>query len=225
VKRPAFPPFPKTLEFIMTRPNVQNATVQIAFDGPKARTQPKDSFAADVLNQLLDHRGGTFYKKFVDSGLTFGAGLSYYTESQAGQVDLYAETTPESAVKVREMLLDEPKEWLKKGYFTDEQLEDVRRNLLINHKREVNQPSEYIKSLAFWWAVTGMSYYDSYLDNLKKTGFDQVHAFVRKYLVGKPYVAGILMSPEDAKKAKLKDDSQPLVAKYLAKYAMKEIKK
>ncbi len=219
VVRPAFPPFPKSVEFIMTRPHVQNASVQVVFDGPKARTQQEDSFAADALNQLLEHRSGKFYKKFEDSGLTFSAGLSYYTQSQAGQVDLFAEMLPENAVKVRKMLLDEPKEWLNPDYFTAEQLEDVRRNLLINHKREVNQPSEFIKSLAFWWAVTGMDYYDGYLDNLKKTGFEQVRSFVKKYLIDKPHMAGILMSPEDAKKAKLKDDSKPLVDKYLAKYA------
>lgn len=226
VTRPPFQKFPKSVTYVMTRPNVQNASVQIVFEGPKARTQPEDSFAADVLNQLLGHRSGKFYKKYEDSGLTFGAGLSYYTQSQAGEVNLFAEVTPENAVKVRDMLLAEPKEWLKPDYFTREQLDDVRRNLLINHKREINQPSDYIKNLAFWWAVTGMDYYDGYLDNLAKTGFEQVRAFVTKYLIGKNYMAGILMSPEDAKKAKLKDDSKPLVDKYLAKYlAKKETKK
>lgn len=220
VVRPPFPPFPKTLDFVMTREHVQNATVQIVYEGPKARSQQEDSFAADVLNQLLEHRSGKFYKKFEDSGMTFGAGLSYYTQSQVGQVDLYAETLPENAVKVKGLLLAEPKEWLKTDYFTTEQLDDVRRNLLINHKREVNQPSEYIKSLAFWWAVTGMDYYDGYLDNLKKTGFEQVRSFVKKYIVDRPHLAGILLSPTDAKKAKLKDSSKPLVDKYLKKYAV-----
>src|SRR5690606_36036033 len=79
VTRPAFPTFPKTTSFVMSRPNVQNATVQIVLDGPKARQKPEDSFAADVLISLLSHKSGKFYKKFIDSGLTYNAGLSYYT--------------------------------------------------------------------------------------------------------------------------------------------------
>ena len=218
VKSPAFPPFPKTESFVMTRFNVQTATAQIVFDGPKARTQPEDSFAADVLNNLLEHRSGKFYKKFIDSGLALEAGLSYYTESQAGEIELSAAADPANIKKTQELLLAEIPEWLKPDYFTETQLEDVRRNLLINHKREVNQPSEYIKSLAFWWGVTGLDYYDHYLENLNKTGFEEVRAFVKKWMIDKPYMAGILLSPEDAKKAGLQDNSKPLVAKYLTKY-------
>jgi zinc protease len=202
----------------MTRPNVENAAINMTFNGPKARSEPKGSYAADVLINLLDHRGGKFYKKFVDSGLTYHAGLSYYTQSQAGEIDLVASTEAVNAAKVQKMLLAEVKEWLKPGYFTEDQLEDVRRTLTINHKRDLSQPSEYIKTLAFWWPVTGLDYYDGYLDNLKKTGLPEVRAFVKKWLVDKPYVGGILLSPEDAKKAKLKDDSKPLVDKYLQAY-------
>jgi zinc protease len=102
---------------------------------------------------------------------------------------------------------------------------EVAARGLINHKRELNQPTEYIKSLAFWWAVTGLDYYDHYLDNLRKTGLPEVRAFVKKWLIGKPYVAGILVSPEDAKAAGLTDNSGPLVDKYLSMYKQTEVKK
>jgi zinc protease len=215
---PAFPPFPPTTSYVMTRPNVQNATVQITFAGPKARSQPAESFAADVLCHLLDHRSGKFYKKFIDSGLTFKAGLSYYTQSQTGEMTLYAETVPAKVMEVQKLLLAEVKEWSKPGYFTQTQLEDVRRQLTINHKREMNEPSEYVKSLAFWWAVTGLDYYGTYIENLQKTGFAETTAFAKQWLDGKPYLAAALLSPEDAKKVGLKDTAAPLVEKHLKAY-------
>jgi zinc protease len=218
VKPPPFPPFPPTAAFLMTRLNVQNAHVSITFDGPKTRSQPKDSYAADVLVNLLEHRSGAFYRKFVDSGLTYEAGFGYYTQSQAGEDELYAVTDPKNAAKVQDMLLAEVKEWTKPDYFTAQQLEDVKRKLTINHKRELNQPTEYIKSMAFWWAVTGLDYYDSYLPNMYKVTLADVRAFVQKWLVGKPHVDGILMSPQDAKAAGLKDTAGPLVDKYLSMY-------
>lgn len=213
-----FPAFSQSTAFVMTRPNVQNATVSLTYAGPKARSEPKDSFAADVLVSLLEHRSGKFYKKLTDSGLTYRAGLGYYTQSQAGEIDLYAVTDPAKVKQVEKVLAAEIKEWLKPDYFTNAQLEDVRRNLAINHKRELNQSSEYIKSLAFWWAVTGLDYYDGYLDSLKKTGLPEVRSFVKKWLVDRPHLTGILLSPEDAKTADLKDTSAALVDKYLTMY-------
>ncbi len=218
VRAPAFPKFTQSASFVMTRPNVQNAMVQTSYEGPKARAQPLDSFAADVLVNLLNHKSGKFYKKFVDSGLTYGAGLSYYTQSQAGELEFFAQTEPENAVKVQKMLLAEVTEMLKPDYFSKDQLADVARGLVINHKRELNQPSEFIKDLAFWWAVTGLDYYDDYVESLKKIGFDDVRGFIKTYLVGKPHLDGILLSPEDAKKAALADTATPLVDKYLTMY-------
>lgn len=215
------PPFPSLKEshsFVMTREHADNATVSLTYVGPKARTQPADSFAADVLSQLVAHKGGRFYRKFVDSGLTFQAGISYYTQSQAGEIQFAAITDPTKAQKVTDLLESEISAWAKPGYFTKEQLEDVRRNLSIQHKREVNQPSEYAKNMAFWWAVTGLDYYDHYQDNLRKVGLEEVQAFVRTWLLKKPHLTAILMSPESAQKARLTDTAKPLVDKYLTMY-------
>jgi zinc protease len=217
-KGPAFPQFPATQSFTMTRPNIQNAQVSITFEGPKARTQAADSYAADVLINLLAHRSGKFYKKFVDSGLTFGADLSYYTQSQAGELSLNATIKPEDAVRVQKMLLGEISEWVKPDYFTKAQLEDVRLQLLIDHKHELNQPTEFTKTLAFWWATTGLDYYSGYIENMRKVDMKDVTAFVKKWLINKPHLDGILLSPQDAKKVGLTDTSKPLVEKYLSMY-------
>jgi zinc protease len=218
IKQPPFPPFPSTKSFVMTRPHVRTGSVQVTFAGPRARKQPADTFAADVLISLLNHRSGKFYKKFIDSGLTYGAGLSYYTQSQAGELTLYASVKPENLKKAQKLLMEEAPKWATKDYFTDSQLQDVRRSLIIDHKREVNKPSAYTKTLAFWWAITGLDYYKTYVDNLRKIGLGQVQAFVKKWLVGKQHISSVLISPEDAKVAGLKDTSEPLVQKYLSAY-------
>ena len=214
----AFPPFPATTSFVMSRPNVQNAHIESVFLGPKARTQAADTHALDVLVRLLEHRSGRFYKKFVDSGLTYEASLGYYTQSQAGEISVSATAEPKNALRVQKLLLDEIPLWAKPGYFTPIQLADVQRKLLIARKHELNQPSEFIKSMAFWWAVTGLDYRDSYLPHIAKITLKQVESAVAKWLVGKPHLDAILLSPEDAAKVGIKDTSGPLVAKYLKDY-------
>jgi zinc protease len=187
----------------------------INFDGPKASTNEKDTFAADVLISLLNVRSGKFYKTFVDSGLALDAGLSYPTQRYAGTLTAYAVCEPEKVEEVKEKLMEEISKWASDDYFNEKQLEDVRLSLLINHKREMNSPSAFIKNLAYWWPVTGLDYYSSYIENLSKTSLKDVSEFVKTYLIKKPYVASILVSPEDAKKAGLKDTSKELTKKYL----------
>ncbi len=212
-KQNTFPTFPSTTEVVMTRPLAQNVDIDFIFQGPKARENPQDTFAADVLSSLIGMGSGKFYSKFVDSGLCMSAGISYYTQWQTGEINLSALTSPEKAVNVKKALLAEVNEWIKPGYFTNDQLNDVRRSLLINHKRELNSPSAYIKTLAFWWPVTGLDYYGSYLESLRKITLNDIHTFVKKYLIKQPYVSTVLLSPENAKIAGLTDNSKPYVDK------------
>ena len=126
--------------------------------------------------------------------------------------------TPEKVVNVQKMLLEEMPKWAEPGYFSNSQLDDVRRRLVIDHKREVNKPSAYTKTMAFWWSITGLDYYGSYIENLSKTGIPEVQAFVKKWMLNKQHVDGVLISPDGAKKAGLKDNSDKLVKKYLSVY-------
>ena len=215
---PAFPRFPATTSFVMTRPIVQNVRIQSTFDGPKVRQQPKETYPLDVLVNLLEHRGGKFYQKFVDSGLAYEAGFSYYTQSQAGEIDLYATAAPKRAKEVQKKLIAEIKEWINPGYFNDAQLVDVKRKMTIHRKREQNSPTEFIKELAFWWAVTGLDYYDSYLTNIDKVKLKDVQASVKNWVLNAPHLDSVLLSPEDARAVGLKDTSAPLAEKYLEMY-------
>jgi zinc protease len=213
-----FPPFPKTQNLIMARKDVRNATVTITFQGPTVRVDPKDTYAADVLINLLEHRSGKFYKKFIDSGDTFEAGLGYHTQAQAGLLQLYAATKPETATKTIENLINEVSHWSKADYFSKEQFADVYRNLAINHKRALNKSSEFIKGLAFWWSVTGLPYYADYIQNMQAITVKDVGAFVKKWLVNKPFLSSTLVSPEDANRVGLKDNTDKLIKNLLIPY-------
>ncbi len=210
VARPGIKGIHKPADFVMTRKDVENSDVQITFAGPRAIIDQKDTYPADLLSRMLSHKNGRFYKKFVDSGLTFSAGAGYYTQADAGDFSIFASMQPAKAKEVRDMLLKEIAEWRRPGYFTREQLEDAKRGFQIERKFELNKISEYTKSLAFWWAITGLDYYSGYLDRLQATRMSDVQGFVSRWLVKKPYVSSIFMSPESAGKVGLVDNSAGL---------------
>ena len=218
VDRGLFPPYPPAVEITKTNPQAQNVTTQITWNGPRVLFEKEDTWAIDVLLQMLQLRSGKFYKKYMDSGLALSSGFSYHTQGHAGELVLYSVTSPENATKAKAELMKEPQEWLKPDYFTKTQLDDVRRSMKISYKMELNKPSAFAKTLAFWWASTGLDYYTGYLPAMERVTMKQVQAVVKKYLIDKPYITTTLLSPADAKTANMPDNSSMYSEKFLKNY-------
>ena len=54
--------------------------------------------------------------------------------------------------------------------------------------------------MGFWWAVTGLDYYKNYVPNMQKVTRADLAAYARKYIIGKPHVTALLLSPADRAK-------------------------
>lgn len=218
VDRGEFSPFPKSQEVVMHHNMAQNAMLQITFKGPRAAVETKDTFVADTLINLLDHRSGKFFKKYIDSGLTLQSALGYHTQGKAGEMVIYSQVVAKSLEKTKALLLDEPKEWLKKDYFSAVQLADVRKKQIINYKFELNKPSDYAKTLAFWWGTTGMDYLSGYIQNIERVSIADIQSFVRRYLIDKPRLITVLVNGDDAVASKIKDTSKEYKDSLLKNY-------
>ncbi len=201
--------------YTMLNPLITEPSVRIAFNGPTTKDNPQDTYAADALISLLNHSSSKFNKKFITSGFALGAGLSYHTQKHSGELTVYGSTQPEKMKKLKKALYDEIKLWSNKNYFSQEILDDVKRQLIVNHKMETDVPSEFTLTFAFWWAVGGLDYYNSYIPNLQKITLEQVAAFAKKWFQNQPHHESIILSPSAAKKAGLSDTSKPLVKKHL----------
>jgi zinc protease len=211
LQAPAFPAFPKnSQDIVRAHPQARNVGLTLTYPGPMARTNPHDASVADVLSGLVNHSLSNFHKRYIDSGLTFGAGFGYLTQSQAGELNVWASCSPEKFAEVRDALKKEAQQWAEPDYFTEQQLIDVRRSLVIDRKFSENRPSAYIKDVAFWWAVTGLDYYESYVNELSKVTLKDVQAFAKQYFVGKTQMTSVLLSDEDAKKLKLVDNTEAI---------------
>jgi zinc protease len=86
--------------------------------------------------------------------------------------------------------------WDSNDYFTDEQLETAKNQLAIQDIYGREKTSNYIHTVTFWWGSATIDYYTTYIDNLKKVTRQDIQEYVRKYIKGKPKVAGILMSTQ-----------------------------
>ena len=57
-------------------------------------------------------------------------------------------------------------------------------------------PTTLAQQLGFWWAVTGLDYFFGYVDTMAKQSPSDLQAYADKYIIGKPHVVGVLVSPD-----------------------------
>jgi zinc protease len=196
------PPLPQNRAVIIEKP-VQAVTMYMAWDGPSVKTDPRATYAADVLSTVIGNPTSKFYKRLVDSGLTFGTSLSYYTLAHTGPIQAFAQLAPDKVLEAQRVILEEIGKFDDAGYITEPELAAAREQLRVQTLYQREQSSEFAHTVGFWWAVAGIDYYRNYLANMQKVTQADIAKYVRDYLIGKPFVTGVLISPEARKQIAL----------------------
>ena len=189
------PPLTKSSAVIVEQP-VNGAALYIAWHGPSVTADPGATYAADVLSTVLSNPTSRFHKRLVDSGLTFGVGLSYYTLNHIGPITVFAQTTPDKVLEAQKAIAEEIVKMGDESYITQEELAAAQTQLGIQAIYAREQSSEYAHTVGFWWAVAGLDYYRNYVPSMQKVTRADIASYVRKYIIGKPNVTALLVSPQ-----------------------------
>jgi zinc protease len=88
-------------------------------------------------------------------------------------------------------------------YFTDQELEYAKTLIDVTEMFDREKPSQYAHTVSFWWASSGLDYYATYIDNLRKVTREDIKQYVRKYIKNKPRVVSALLSEGDQKRVGL----------------------
>jgi hypothetical protein len=60
----------------------------------------------------------------------------------------------------------------------------------------LERASGFAHQLGFWWSVIGLDYFMGYVDEMAARTEDDLRGYAAKYIVGKPYVVGVILSRE-----------------------------
>ncbi len=202
---PEHPPLKKSTVVVVKKP-VNVAIIQFAWHGPKAREDVESTFAADVLTYILEQKNSRFQKSLVDSGIALSASLGYYTLNHTGPITATVVTTPDKVLAAREALWAELKKLTDPNYYSDEQLATSKTKLEVQEIYGREKPSSYVHTVSFWWAVTGLDYYEQYIPNLRKITREDINRYVNRYLVDKPFVMGVMLSEEAFDRLNVKEE-------------------
>jgi zinc protease len=191
---PEFKPLVKN-DYIIVESKIARVPIAaFSWLGPDTRNDVASTYAADLFSTILSQNASKFNKALVDSGLAYQAGLSYVTSKHTGPIQLFAVPNP---AKVKECVAEVKRQidmMDAADYFTDDQIATAKRQLEIDRTKEQEATSSYVHTVSYWWCSATLNYYANYLENIKKLTRADLQNYVRKYIKGKPYVAGLLIN-------------------------------
>lgn len=193
---PPMPPLPKSTAVVVEEP-VNSVTVMVQWQGPSVRRDENATFSADVYSDVLNNQQSRFQRKLVDSGLWQGVLVNYYTLNNIGPITVSGQTTPDKLRKAIGTLFSALKESVTLGYFSQDELEATKANRAVTSAFGRERSSEFSHTIGFWWSVSGLDYYMKYVDEMAKRTPVDLQDYARKYIIGKPYVIGVMMTKED----------------------------
>lgn len=196
------PPLTKSEGVIVNQP-VQSILVQVSWQGPSIGKDDAATYAADVFSFIIRQPNSRFQRAMVDSGLTAGTNIGYYTQRNVGPIQAILTTTPQKAKAAMKALYAEIDQFDKPGYFTDEELESAKALLEADDLYSREKLSEYGRTLSFWWSTTGIDYFRGYHKNLRATSRADIIKYVKTYIQNKPRVSVALISTDQQAIAKL----------------------
>jgi len=199
---PHIPPLAKTT-FVIDTVDQPTATVMVRWHGPSIGIDDKGTYAADVFSYIIGQQEHEFTKKLQESGIAMGTNFWYYTQRNVGPIQADIVATPEKLVDAVQLFWQEVAKFDDPTYFTDDELETSKHALRIQILYNSEQLSNFSQVLGFWWASTGLDYYQHYLDNLSKITRADIRDYVHRYIQNQPYVLGVAISKEAAEKVHL----------------------
>jgi zinc protease len=191
---PAIPALTASTAVYVERP-VGAVTVMMQWQGPSVRKDAAATYAADVFSDALNQPGSQLQRRLVDTGLFQSIGVNYYTLNQVGPITISGQTTPDRLKEAMAALQREVERLADPGYITPEQLSATKAERAVSTAFGFDRASDHAHTIGFWWSVSGLEYYMGYVDNMAAQTLDDVRAYARKYIVGKPMVVGILLPP------------------------------
>jgi zinc protease len=192
---PPVPPLTRNTAVIVEQP-VNTVLVIRQWQGPGAHADPAATYAADVFSDVLNQPGSRFQRKLVDSGLWQSLLVNYYTLNNVGPITISGEVAPDKLRDAVAALDQELAAVVAPGYITTDAVDGVKQQRIVQTMESLERASGFAHQLGFWWAVTGMEYFFSYNDTMAKQTPADLRSYASRYILGKPHVTGILLSPE-----------------------------
>jgi zinc protease len=103
---------------------------------------------------------------------------------------------PEKMKECYQEVMNQVSQFGNDDYFTDAELTKAKEGLKRQQIRQSEKPSSLASQLTFWWCATSLDYFTDYFPAMNKVTKQDIQNYVTKFIVGKPYVAGMIINAQ-----------------------------
>jgi len=165
----------------------------LRWQGPDMRNDIKATYTADVFSYILNQRLSNLTQALQETGLANDIQINYYSQKYVGPITFSVSPNPAKIKECFQVMQREIQKWDDDSYITDQQLERAKKILAITQVEEREEVERYVQLISFWWACATTDYYTFYRENLSKVTRQDIKDYVRKYIKGKPFCAGLIV--------------------------------
>lgn len=193
---PEFKPIGKTEYFIRESSIAKTPLMMIAWQGPDTRNDSVATIAADVFSKVLSLNSSKWEQSLVQKGLASSANVGYQTSRYTGPIYIQVTPIPGKMKECYEEVMNQVKQWSSPDYFSDDELARAKAALKRQQIRQNEKPSTLSMTVTYNWTSTSLDYFTDYFDAMDKVTRQDILNYVNKYVIGKPYVAGMIINAD-----------------------------
>jgi zinc protease len=193
---PEFKPITQTEYFVKESSIAQTPMIMMVWQGPDYRNDSAATIAADVFSRILSLNSSKWQQALIDKGLATGASIGYQTSRYVGPITIFISPVPGKLKECYAEVMNQIGKFDQADYYTDEDLAKAKEGLKRQQIRSSEKPSSLASQLTYWWCSTSLDYFTSYFSDLNKVSRDEISRYVKRYISGKPYVAGMIINNE-----------------------------
>jgi zinc protease len=170
--------------------------VYMQWHGPSVGADPDATYAADVFSDIVNNPGSRFHSRLIDGGLFQSVSINYYTLNNVGPITIAGETTRGKLREALRALDEEVSRFADTTYYTREEMEAVKAKRAVESAFGLERASDLAQTIGFWWSVASLDYFMGYVEGMARQTPSDLRRYTSTYIVGRPRVTGILLSPE-----------------------------
>jgi zinc protease len=189
------PSLPSSSVVLVEQP-VQTVSGSFNWHGPSVKgAELPATYTADLFSYSEAEPSSKMQQALVDSGACVSVGISWLTQANVGPISLSFEAAPDKVDRCVLAIMAELPKFKEVSYVSDAELANAALRAEIDTMLAREKPSQLTHTLAFWWSSAGLDYYLGYVDNLKKVMRPQIASYFDTYVLGKPFVFSVMLSP------------------------------
>ncbi|GAC1424739.1 MAG: hypothetical protein NVS1B13_11230 [Flavisolibacter sp.] len=196
---PPFKPIDKTDYFIKASSIAKTPMIMMMWEGPDTRNDSVGTITADVFSKILSLNSSKWRQSLIDKGLATSADISYETNRYVGPIQAFIIPVPGKMKECYMEVLHQISEFSTEDYFSSDELRKAKEGLKRQQIRSMEKPSALPSQLSYYWCSASLNFFTDYFPAMNSVTKSDIHNYVTKYIVGLPFVAGMILDSEMAK--------------------------